>query len=72
MCGCIGQLQGEELVILREFVMVDADTGMLALEVRKAFPRQEIICFPDPTGSRSQTSSGLVGPCDLVTRFQVK
>ena len=57
MCACIAQLQGEELVILREFVMVDADTRMLALEVRKAFPRQEIICFPDPTGSRSQTSS---------------
>ena len=57
MCACIGQLQGEKLVILREFVLLDADTRMLAQKVRDAFPRQEIICFPDPTGSRSQTSS---------------
>ena len=57
MCACIAQLQGEQLVILREFVLIDADTRMLAQAVRNAYPRQEIICFPDPTGSRSQTSS---------------
>lgn len=57
MCACVGQLQGEKLVILREFVLIDADTRMLAQEVRRVYPRLEIICFPDPTGSRSQTSS---------------
>lgn len=57
MCACIGQLQGERLAILREFVLIDSDTRQLAQEVRKAYPRQEIIAFPDPTGSRSQTSS---------------
>ena len=57
MCACVGQLQGEKLVILREFVLIDADTRMLAQDVRRAYPRMEIICFPDPTGARSQTSS---------------
>lgn len=57
MCACIAQLQGERLVVLREFVLLDADTRMLAEEVRRAYPRQEIYCFPDPTGARSQTSS---------------
>jgi len=57
MCACIAQLQGERLVVLREFVLLDADTRMLTEEVRRAYPRQEIICFPDPTGARSQTSS---------------
>lgn len=57
MCACIAQLQGEQLVILREFVMLDADTRMLGQAIRDAYPRQEIYCFPDPTGSRSQTSS---------------
>ena len=56
MCACVGQLQGEKLVILREFVLIDANTRMLAQEVRRTYPRMEILCFPDPTGSRSQNS----------------
>lgn len=38
MSACIAQLQGEQLVIHREFVL-DADTRMLANEIRKAYHR---------------------------------
>ena len=34
-----------------------APSPALGAAVRKEYPRQEIVCFPDPTGSRSQTSS---------------
>ena len=72
MCACIGQLQGEKLVILQEIVLVDADTRMLGAAVRKAFPRQEIYCFPDPTGSRSQTSSMGLSDHAILREFGFK
>ena len=57
MCAVVAQLQGDKLVVLKEWAMTDADTKMLAVSIRKDFPRQEIYAFPDPTGSRQQTSS---------------
>ena len=57
MCAVVAQLQGDRLVILKEWAMTDADTRMLATSIRDDFPRQEIYAFPDPTGSRQQTSS---------------
>ena len=57
MCAVVAQLQGDRLVVLKEWAMTDADTKMLATSIRDDFPRQEIYAFPDPTGSRQQTSS---------------
>jgi hypothetical protein len=38
-------------------VLMEADTREMALEVRARYPDREILCCPDPTGSRKQTSS---------------
>ena len=36
---------------------MEADTREMALAVREIFPDRQILCCPDPTGSRKQTSS---------------
>ena len=36
---------------------MEADTREMALEVRARYPDREVLCCPDPTGSRKQTSS---------------
>ena len=56
-CAALMQVQGERLCVLEEIVLMEADTREMALEVRSRYPNREIICCPDPTGSRKQTSS---------------
>ena len=58
-CGCIMQVQGDTLAVLKEYVLVDADTEQMAMEVRRDFPNYEILACPDPTGRRLQTSSAM-------------
>ena len=56
-CAAVLQMQGERLVCLEEIVLHEADSREMALEVRKRYPSRHIMCCPDPTGSRKQTSS---------------
>ena len=58
-CGCILQVQGDRLAVLKEYVLINSDTHEMAQAVRKDFPYQEILCCPDPTGRRLQTSSAM-------------
>lgn len=58
-CGCIMQVQGDTLAILKEYVLIDSDTEQMAQAVRQDFPMFEIIACPDPTGRRLQTSSAM-------------
>ncbi len=51
------QLQGDHLEALEQIVLMEADTREMALEVRSRYQQRLIICWPDPTGSRKQTSS---------------
>jgi hypothetical protein len=56
-CAALMQVQGNRLCVLEEIVLMEADTREMALEVRARYPGREILCCPDPTGSRKQTSS---------------
>lgn len=58
-CGCIMQVQGDTLAVLKEYVLIDANTEEMANAVRRDFPNFEIWCCPDPTGRRLQTSSAM-------------
>ena len=54
-------------MILGEVKRLDAANRMLIQAIREAYPRQEIACFPEATGSRSQTSSMVPGDDASVT-----
>jgi hypothetical protein len=56
-CCALLQVQGERLCCLEEIVLMEADSREMALAVRERFPTRQILCTPDPTGSRKQTSS---------------
>lgn len=56
-CCAILQVQGDNLCIIDEIVLTQADSRELALTIREKYPDRRILCCPDPTGSRQQTSS---------------
>ena len=58
-CACILQVQGDHLAVLKEYVLINADTHEMARTIRKDFPYDEILACPDPTGRRLQTSSAM-------------
>jgi len=58
-CCVIGQVVGDELHIIRELVLHDADTDQMALKLRELYPGRRISVAPDPTGARRQTSAGM-------------
>ena len=58
-CGCILQVQGDRLAVLKEYVLINSDTHEMAKAVRADFPYHEILACPDPTGRRLQTSSAM-------------
>ncbi len=47
----------ETLHIIDEILIYSSNTDELAQEIRSRYPTQKIFAFPDPSGSRSQTSS---------------
>lgn len=54
----IGQTTDKgDVEILRELVLFDANTDLMAVELKKLYPGRQIRVAPDPTGSRRQTSS---------------
>ena len=53
----ISQIQGDNLACLEEIILMESDTREMALEIRKRYPKREVLCTPDATGARKQTSS---------------
>ena len=47
----------ETLHVIDEILIYSSNTDELAQEIRSRYPTQKIFAFPDPSGSRSQTSS---------------
>ena len=48
---------GEILHVIDEILIYSSNTDELAAEIRTRYPNEKIFVFPDPSGSRSQTSS---------------
>jgi hypothetical protein len=49
---------GETLYVIDEILIYSSNTDELVSEIRTRYPTEKIYAFPDPSGSRSQTSSG--------------
>ena len=48
---------GETLHVIDEIEIYSSNTDELVQEIKNRYPNQKIFAFPDPSGSRSQTSS---------------
>jgi len=46
------------LHIIDEIAIYGSNTDELAQEMRRRYPKQQIICFPDPAGAARKTSAG--------------
>ena len=46
------------LHIIDEIAIYGSNTDELAQEMRRRYPKEQIICFPDPTGGQNRTSAG--------------
>jgi len=50
--------QGEDIFVIDEILLPNSHTAEVADELLERYPLSKITVFPDPSGSRSQTSSG--------------
>ena len=46
------------LHIIDEIAIYGSNTDELAQEMRRRYPKEQIICFPDPAGAQNRTSAG--------------
>ncbi len=46
------------LHIIDEIAIYGSNTDELAQEMRRRYPKEQIICFPDPAGGQNRTSAG--------------
>lgn len=46
------------LHVIDEIAIYGSNTDELAQEMRRRYPKEQIICFPDPAGSQNRTSAG--------------
>ena len=49
---------GEDIYVIDEISMYSSDTDELADELKNRYPNSKVFIYPDPSGSRKQTSSG--------------
>lgn len=49
---------GEDIYVIDEISMYSSDTDELADEIKNRYPSSKVFVYPDPSGSRKQTSSG--------------
>jgi hypothetical protein len=49
---------GEDIYVIDEITMFSSDTDELVQEVKNRYPNSKVFVYPDPSGSRKQTSSG--------------
>ena len=57
MSASIMARDGDTLHCIDEIEIYTSNTDELAKEIKHRYPTQKVWCFPDPSGSRSQTSS---------------
>lgn len=58
LCAVVGTRSEDTLTIIDEIQLYSSNTDEMAQELRRRYPHSNITVFPDPSGSRSQTSSG--------------
>lgn len=56
--AAIAVQQGDDIYVIDEVKLPNSHTAEVADEIRARYPHSKITVFPDPSGSRSQTSSG--------------
>lgn len=49
---------GEDILVIDEISMYSSDTDELVAEINLRYPNSKVFVYPDPSGSRKQTSSG--------------
>ena len=49
---------GEDILVIDEISMYSSDTDELVAEIKNRYPNSKVFVYPDPSGSRKQTSSG--------------
>lgn len=49
--------RGEDLFIVDEIEIFNSNTNELSQEIRNRYPKNPVICYPDASGQRRQTSS---------------
>lgn len=59
MSAALFHLAGGQIHQFDEVVMTDADTEMMAAEIKRRYPdaKHQIVCFPDPAGKARKTSA---------------
>ena len=57
ICCTIGVRVNETMWIIDEISMYSSNTNELIEEIKNRYPRSKVFAFPDPSGSRQQTSS---------------
>lgn len=53
----VGVRSGDDMYIIDEILIQGSNTDELVEEVRHRYPRSKVFVYPDPSGSRRQTSS---------------
>lgn len=57
ICATIGVRVNETMYIVDEIQMYSSNTNELVDEIKNRYPHSKVFAFPDPSGSRQQTSS---------------
>jgi hypothetical protein len=60
----IAALHGDTLHIIDEIRIFGSNTNEMASEILARYPRQKIMCYPDPAGRQRKTSAG--GMTDII------
>jgi hypothetical protein len=58
LCAVVATRSGDSLTVIDEIQLYSSNTDEMAQELRRRYPGSTVTVFPDPSGSRSQTSSG--------------
>lgn len=53
----IGVIKDNRMFVIDEIVIYSSNTNELGDEIRNRYPRSKVFVYPDPSGSRQQTSS---------------
>lgn len=65
MTACAGVKAADELHMIKDFVIENANTRLMCKEISRAFPGRSITCYPDPSGKNRSTKAE-VGQTDFA------
>lgn len=52
------QMDAQTLTVIDEIQMFASNTDEMSMEIKRRYPNSKVFVYPDPSGSRRQTSSG--------------